>query len=193
VEVRQTKDVVILDLKGRLTAGLGDQILRRRSTSCSRGAAADPPEPLEVSSSTAREWASSWRAQDGPPFRGRAQAPETWATASTARSTWRGCCPPSRPTGTRRRRSFPSVPPESRPARNAGRLGHGRRPEELHPGRATRDRQRAGCALRALPARAHAVQRSPSSRRTGGTSRRSSTARSGDPAALSCRGAPGPW
>ena len=28
VEVRQTKDVVILDLKGRLTAGLGDQILR---------------------------------------------------------------------------------------------------------------------------------------------------------------------
>jgi anti-sigma B factor antagonist len=28
VEVRQTSDVVILDLKGRLTAGLGDQILR---------------------------------------------------------------------------------------------------------------------------------------------------------------------
>ena len=28
VEVRQAKDVVILDLKGRLTAGLGDQILR---------------------------------------------------------------------------------------------------------------------------------------------------------------------
>jgi len=28
VEVRQTKDVVILDLKGRLTSGLGDQILR---------------------------------------------------------------------------------------------------------------------------------------------------------------------
>ena len=28
VEVRQTKHVVILDLKGRLTAGLGDQILR---------------------------------------------------------------------------------------------------------------------------------------------------------------------
>jgi anti-sigma B factor antagonist len=28
VDVRQTKDVVILDLKGRLTAGLGDQILR---------------------------------------------------------------------------------------------------------------------------------------------------------------------
>ena len=28
VEVRQTKEVVILDLKGRLTAGLGDQILR---------------------------------------------------------------------------------------------------------------------------------------------------------------------
>jgi anti-sigma B factor antagonist len=28
VEVRQNKDVVILDLKGRLTAGLGDQILR---------------------------------------------------------------------------------------------------------------------------------------------------------------------
>jgi anti-sigma B factor antagonist len=28
VEVRQTNDVVILDLKGRLTAGLGDQILR---------------------------------------------------------------------------------------------------------------------------------------------------------------------
>jgi anti-anti-sigma factor len=28
VEVRQVQDVVILDLKGRLTAGLGDQILR---------------------------------------------------------------------------------------------------------------------------------------------------------------------
>lgn len=28
VEVRQASDVVILDLKGRLTAGLGDQILR---------------------------------------------------------------------------------------------------------------------------------------------------------------------
>lgn len=28
VEVRQIKDVMILDLKGRLTAGLGDQILR---------------------------------------------------------------------------------------------------------------------------------------------------------------------
>jgi anti-sigma B factor antagonist len=28
VEVRQAKDIVILDLKGRLTAGLGDQILR---------------------------------------------------------------------------------------------------------------------------------------------------------------------
>jgi anti-sigma B factor antagonist len=28
VEVRQAKDVVILDLKGRLTAGLGEQILR---------------------------------------------------------------------------------------------------------------------------------------------------------------------
>jgi len=28
VEVRQTNDIVILDLKGRLTAGLGDQILR---------------------------------------------------------------------------------------------------------------------------------------------------------------------
>jgi anti-sigma B factor antagonist len=28
VEVRQSQDVVILDLKGRLTAGLGDQILR---------------------------------------------------------------------------------------------------------------------------------------------------------------------
>jgi anti-anti-sigma factor len=28
VEVRQIQDVVILDLKGRLTAGLGDQILR---------------------------------------------------------------------------------------------------------------------------------------------------------------------
>ncbi len=28
VEVRQAKDVMILDLKGRLTAGLGDQILR---------------------------------------------------------------------------------------------------------------------------------------------------------------------
>jgi anti-anti-sigma factor len=28
VEVRQIHDVVILDLKGRLTAGLGDQILR---------------------------------------------------------------------------------------------------------------------------------------------------------------------
>jgi anti-anti-sigma factor len=28
VEVRQTKDIVILDLKGRLTAGFGDQILR---------------------------------------------------------------------------------------------------------------------------------------------------------------------
>ena len=28
VEVRQIQDVVILDLKGRLTAGLGDQLLR---------------------------------------------------------------------------------------------------------------------------------------------------------------------
>lgn len=28
VEVRQVQDVVILDLKGRLTAGFGDQILR---------------------------------------------------------------------------------------------------------------------------------------------------------------------
>jgi anti-sigma B factor antagonist len=28
IEVRQTDDVMILDLKGRLTAGLGDQILR---------------------------------------------------------------------------------------------------------------------------------------------------------------------
>jgi anti-sigma B factor antagonist len=28
VEVRQIQDVMILDLKGRLTAGLGDQILR---------------------------------------------------------------------------------------------------------------------------------------------------------------------
>ncbi len=28
VEVRQVQDVMILDLKGRLTAGLGDQILR---------------------------------------------------------------------------------------------------------------------------------------------------------------------
>lgn len=28
VEVRQNQDVMILDLKGRLTAGLGDQILR---------------------------------------------------------------------------------------------------------------------------------------------------------------------
>ena len=28
VEVRQSREVVILDLKGRLTAGLGDQILR---------------------------------------------------------------------------------------------------------------------------------------------------------------------
>jgi anti-sigma B factor antagonist len=28
IEVRQAKDVMILDLKGRLTAGLGDQILR---------------------------------------------------------------------------------------------------------------------------------------------------------------------
>jgi anti-sigma B factor antagonist len=28
VEVRQSRQVVILDLKGRLTAGLGDQILR---------------------------------------------------------------------------------------------------------------------------------------------------------------------
>lgn len=28
VEVRQVQDVVILDLKGKLTAGLGDQILR---------------------------------------------------------------------------------------------------------------------------------------------------------------------
>jgi anti-anti-sigma factor len=28
LEVRQIQDVVILDLKGRLTAGLGDQILR---------------------------------------------------------------------------------------------------------------------------------------------------------------------
>jgi anti-anti-sigma factor len=28
LEVRQSRDVVILDLKGRLTAGLGDQILR---------------------------------------------------------------------------------------------------------------------------------------------------------------------
>ena len=28
VEVRQIQDVVILDMKGRLTAGLGDQILR---------------------------------------------------------------------------------------------------------------------------------------------------------------------
>jgi anti-anti-sigma factor len=28
IEVRQSKDVMILDLKGRLTAGLGDQILR---------------------------------------------------------------------------------------------------------------------------------------------------------------------
>jgi anti-sigma B factor antagonist len=28
IEVRQVKDVMILDLKGRLTAGLGDQILR---------------------------------------------------------------------------------------------------------------------------------------------------------------------
>jgi anti-anti-sigma factor len=28
VEVRQIQDVVILDLRGRLTAGLGDQILR---------------------------------------------------------------------------------------------------------------------------------------------------------------------
>jgi len=28
VEVRQRREVVILDLKGRLTAGLGDQILR---------------------------------------------------------------------------------------------------------------------------------------------------------------------
>jgi anti-sigma B factor antagonist len=28
LEVRQSRDVVILDLRGRLTAGLGDQILR---------------------------------------------------------------------------------------------------------------------------------------------------------------------
>ena len=28
LEVRQTQDVVILDLKGKLTAGLGDQLLR---------------------------------------------------------------------------------------------------------------------------------------------------------------------
>jgi anti-anti-sigma factor len=28
VEIRQVQDVMILDLKGRLTAGLGDQILR---------------------------------------------------------------------------------------------------------------------------------------------------------------------
>ncbi len=28
IEVRQNQDVMILDLKGRLTAGLGDQILR---------------------------------------------------------------------------------------------------------------------------------------------------------------------
>ena len=28
IEVRQAKEVMILDLKGRLTAGLGDQILR---------------------------------------------------------------------------------------------------------------------------------------------------------------------
>jgi anti-sigma B factor antagonist len=28
LEIRQVQDVVILDLKGRLTAGLGDQILR---------------------------------------------------------------------------------------------------------------------------------------------------------------------
>ena len=28
IEVRQAKDVMILDLKGRLTAGFGDQILR---------------------------------------------------------------------------------------------------------------------------------------------------------------------
>jgi anti-sigma B factor antagonist len=28
IEVRQAKDVMILDLRGRLTAGLGDQILR---------------------------------------------------------------------------------------------------------------------------------------------------------------------
>jgi anti-sigma B factor antagonist len=28
IEVRQARDVMILDLKGRLTAGLGDQILR---------------------------------------------------------------------------------------------------------------------------------------------------------------------
>jgi anti-sigma B factor antagonist len=28
IEVRQAEDVMILDLKGRLTAGLGDQILR---------------------------------------------------------------------------------------------------------------------------------------------------------------------
>jgi anti-sigma B factor antagonist len=28
IEVRQAKDVMILDLKGRLTAGLGDQMLR---------------------------------------------------------------------------------------------------------------------------------------------------------------------
>jgi anti-sigma B factor antagonist len=28
IEVRQAKDVMILDLKGRLTAGLGDQLLR---------------------------------------------------------------------------------------------------------------------------------------------------------------------
>ena len=42
VEVRKAGDVVIVDLKGKLTAGLGDQILRETIDVAPRGPEVEP-------------------------------------------------------------------------------------------------------------------------------------------------------
>ena len=72
VEVRQASDVMILDLKGKLTAGLGDQILRETIDELLAEAAEEVLLNLsEVRSSTAPAWASWWRGSRPPGASGR--------------------------------------------------------------------------------------------------------------------------
>ena len=90
----QAGDVVIVDLKGKLTAGLGDQILRethRRAPG--RELEEDPAQPLRgVLHGQRRRGRAGGRAQDGARFGADAEAAERRASACTPRSTSRACC-----------------------------------------------------------------------------------------------------
>jgi len=75
VEVRQIQDVVILDLKGRLTAGSRPDPARRDRRAARREPPQDPAQPLRGRVRRQRgDRRARGRAQDRPPVRGGPQA-----------------------------------------------------------------------------------------------------------------------